>query len=76
MGRPVRWRAELSWISNDYDGALAEARRTGPPRHRWTSRDYTCTNCRWMEANMFPRPEVRRELNRYVRGAPTTDGDL
>lgn len=36
---------------------------------------YTCTNCRWMEANMFPRADVRRELDRYVRVRLYTDGD-
>ncbi len=65
---------ELPWIVNDYDGALAAARQekklllidfTG----------YTCTNCRWMEANMFPRPDVRRELERYVRVRLYTDGE-
>ena len=65
---------ELSWISNDYDGALAEARRTGR-RVVVDFTGYTCTNCRWMEANMFPRPEVRRELDRYVRVRLYTDGD-
>ena len=23
---------------------------------------YTCTNCRWMEANMFVLPEVKAEM--------------
>ena len=35
---------------------------------------YTCTNCRWMEANMFPRPDVARELARFVRVRLYTDG--
>jgi thiol:disulfide interchange protein DsbD len=35
---------------------------------------YTCTNCRWMEANMFPREAVRRELGRFVRVRLFTDG--
>jgi thiol:disulfide interchange protein DsbD len=35
---------------------------------------YTCTNCRWMEANMFPRPEVRARLGAFIRARLYTDG--
>ncbi len=35
---------------------------------------YTCTNCRWMEANMFPKTEVSHELARFVRVRLYTDG--
>jgi thiol:disulfide interchange protein DsbD len=64
---------ELAWLTNDYDGAIAEARRQDRPiLVDFTG--YTCTNCRWMEANMFPRPEVTRELARYVRVRLYTDG--
>jgi thiol:disulfide interchange protein DsbD len=64
---------ELSWIVNDYQAALAQARLTGRPMVvDFTG--YTCTNCRWMEANMFPHPDVRRELARYVRVRLYTDG--
>jgi thiol:disulfide interchange protein DsbD len=65
---------ELSWIVNDYDQALTTAARD----QRLLLIDftgYTCTNCRWMEANMFPRPEVRAELERFVRVRLYTDGD-
>lgn len=64
---------ELTWILNDYPGALARART----EHKLVLIDftgYTCTNCRWMEANMFPRDEVRRELDRFVRVRLFTDG--
>ena len=64
---------ELSWILNDYEGALAQARA----QHKLVLIDftgYTCTNCRWMEANMFPRAEVRRQLDRFVRVRLFTDG--
>ena len=65
--------SELRWIINDYDAALAEARQSGRPvLIDFTG--YTCTNCRWMEANMFPRPEVSRELARYIRLRLYTDG--
>jgi thiol:disulfide interchange protein DsbD len=64
---------DLPWMLNDYDGALARAKL----ENRLVMIDftgYTCTNCRWMEANMFPRPEVRRELEQYVRVRLYTDG--
>jgi len=65
--------AELSWIVNDYDAALAAARRQNRPL-LVDFTGYTCTNCRWMEANMFPKPEVKQELDRYVRARLYTDG--
>lgn len=64
---------EPEWIVNDYDKALAEAKsQRRPLLIDFTG--YTCTNCRWMEANMFPRPEVAVELARYVRVRLYTDG--
>jgi thiol:disulfide interchange protein DsbD len=64
---------ELSWIVNDFDEALGVAAASGQPiLIDFTG--YTCTNCRWMEANMFTRPEVERELARYVRVRLYTDG--
>jgi thiol:disulfide interchange protein len=64
---------ELGWHTNDYDAALIEAKlQDRPILIDFTG--YTCTNCRWMEANMFPRPEVARELARYVRLKLYTDG--
>ncbi len=63
----------LAWWLNDYDGALAQARSQGRPLFvDFTG--YTCTNCRWMEANMFPRPEVHALLDRYVLVRLYTDG--
>jgi thiol:disulfide interchange protein DsbD len=64
---------ELAWRVNDYEGALAEARATGRPvLIDFTG--YTCTNCRWMEANMFPRDDVRRALGEFTRVRLFTDG--
>jgi len=58
---------------DDLDGALAEARASGKLVFiDFTG--YTCTNCRWMEANMFPRPEVRDRLAGFVRARLYTDG--
>ena len=64
---------ELSWMLNDYRGALAiAAREQRPILIDFTG--YTCTNCRWMEANMFPRADVKRTLDRFVRVRLYTDG--
>jgi len=35
---------------------------------------YTCTNCRWMEANIFSLPEVEDLLDRFVLVRLYTDG--
>jgi thiol:disulfide interchange protein DsbD len=35
---------------------------------------YACTNCHWMKANMFPRPEVAAALNEFVLVELYTDG--
>ena len=64
---------DLTWILNDYAGALKQAQQERK-RVFVDFTGYTCTNCRWMEANMFPRPEVRRELQQYVRVRLYTDG--
>jgi thiol:disulfide interchange protein DsbD len=65
---------ELAWITNDYEGALTQARR----ENKLVLIDftgYTCTNCRWMEANMFPKDEVRRVMEQFVRVRLYTDGE-
>lgn len=33
----------------------------------------TCTNCRWMEKNMFPSPKVKEQLEKMVRVKLWTD---
>ena len=65
---------ELPWIMNDFEQALARARQEQKPVFvDFTG--YTCTNCRWMEANMFTRPEVQNELRGYVLVRLYTDGE-
>jgi thiol:disulfide interchange protein DsbD len=66
--------AELDWHLNDLPAALAIARQ----QHRRVFIDftgYTCTNCRWMESNIFSRPEIKVAMNRYVLARLYTDGD-
>ena len=65
---------ELTWITNDYQGALAKAKAENK-RVFVDFTGYTCTNCRWMEANMFTRPEVKAEMEKYVLVSLYTDGE-
>jgi len=66
--------AELTWILNDYSAALTQAKQQNKQIFiDFTG--YTCTNCRWMEANVFPKPEVKSELDKFVRVRLYTDGD-
>jgi len=65
---------ELAWITNDYAAAVKQAKDENKNIFiDFTG--YTCTNCRWMEANMFPQPAIRTELERYVRVKLFTDGE-
>jgi thiol:disulfide interchange protein DsbD len=66
--------AELHWRLNDLPAALALAKQ----QNRRVFIDftgYTCTNCRWMESNMFTRPEIKAAMNRFVLARLYTDGD-
>lgn len=65
---------ELHWITNNFQQALNDAKA----QNKLVFVDftgYTCTNCRWMEANMFPRPEIKAEMEKYVLASLYTDGD-
>ena len=56
-----------------YDMALGQARLQNRPVFvDFTG--YTCTNCRWMEENIFTLPEVKNQLARFVRVELYTDG--
>jgi thiol:disulfide interchange protein len=67
---PLNWRE----YENNFDGAMTRAKAdkklvfvdfTG----------YTCTNCRWMEANIFTRREVEDQLGKFVLARLYTDGE-
>lgn len=64
---------EPAWFTDDLDGARAEAAAVGKPLFvDFTG--YTCTNCRAMEANVFPAPEVAPVLaGDFVRAKLYTD---
>ncbi len=60
MGRAGAMESDLPW-HEDIDAAFASARLSGKPVFiEFTG--YTCTNCRDMEANVFPRTEVASRL--------------
>jgi thiol:disulfide interchange protein DsbD len=70
----TKQHADADWILNDYNGAMEAAKR----ENKLVFVDftgYTCTNCRWMESNMFPRPEVTKEMDKFIRVRLYTDGD-
>jgi len=66
--------AEFPWHTDDIDAAFSEAReRNVPVFVDFTG--YTCTNCREMEATVFPKPEVAGQLrNDFVLLRLYTDG--
>jgi len=66
-------RQGLHWMKNQYPEALARARREGKPL-LVSFTGYACTNCQWMKANMFTRPEVAAALERFVLLELYTDG--
>jgi thiol:disulfide interchange protein len=66
--------ASLAWRLNDYPAALALAKQQGK-RVFIDFTGYTCTNCRWMEANIFTRPDVKAALGQFVLSRLFTDGD-
>jgi len=60
------------WLDNFAEGLVAAKQQNKPIFLDFTG--YTCTNCRWMEANIFPRREVRELLDRFVLVRLYTDG--
>lgn len=66
--------AELKFIKNDLKKALEVAKKENK-KVFVDFTGYTCTNCRWMEANMFPNPAVFAEMEKYVLVSLYTDGE-
>lgn len=63
--------AEENWFS-DYNTALAESKKTGKPLFiDFTG--FTCTNCRWMERNMFPKQQVAGLMDQMIKVRLYTD---
>ncbi|MBI1761510.1 MAG: thioredoxin family protein [Acidobacteria bacterium] len=60
-----------AWLES-YDAAVTKAKAESKPVFlNFTG--VTCTNCRWMEKNMFPDPAVRKELEKFVLAELYTD---
>jgi thiol:disulfide interchange protein len=65
-------KEELVWINNDLEKALTQAKAENK-RVFIDFTGYTCTNCRWMEANVFPKKEVEAEMSKFVLARLYTD---
>ncbi len=59
------------WLE-DYEQAIQQARVANKPLFiNFTG--ITCTNCRWMEKNMFTDPQVKKELEQFALAKLFTD---
>ena len=65
--------SELTWMKNQYKEAREQARAEGK-LVLVTFTGYACTNCHWMKANMFPRPEINQATKNLVLVELYTDG--
>lgn len=61
------------WLKNQYDEALARAKQENK-LVLVTFTGYACTNCHWMKANMFPRPEIASVVKDMILVELYTDG--
>jgi thiol:disulfide interchange protein DsbD len=62
---------QIHWLDS-YDEAVAQAKTAGKPIFiNFTG--VNCSNCRWMERNMLPQPEVKSALDKYVTVELYTD---
>jgi thiol-disulfide isomerase/thioredoxin len=65
--------AALPWVENDLQGAFAKAKAEGK-RVLVNFTGYACTNCHWMKANMFTKPEIGGVMQNMVLVDLYTDG--
>jgi thiol:disulfide interchange protein len=64
---------DLAWNENDLAGAFAQAKAQGKTvLVNFTG--YACTNCHWMKANMFTKPEIAGVMKNMVLVDLYTDG--
>ena len=66
-------QANSRWVKNDLDAALALAKAQNKPLLINFS-GYACTNCRLMENDVLPSPQVVRALDSFVPVELFTDG--
>jgi thiol:disulfide interchange protein len=65
--------ARPAWMKNQYHEALDLARQ----QNKFVLVNFTgyaCTNCKWMDANMFTKPEISAALHELVPVELFTDG--
>ena len=62
-----------SWMKNGYKEALDQARQQNK-LVLVSFTGYACTNCHWMKANMWPRPEIAEAMKDLVLVELYTDG--
>lgn len=62
-----------AWLKDDYAGALAKAAAENK-KVLISFTGYSCTNCKWMKTNMFPRPSIATLVGEYVVVELYTDG--
>lgn len=73
LGGPQKQQNTGLYFKNQLPAALAAAHA----QNKLVLVDFTgyaCTNCHWMKANMFTRPEIRAALDRLVVVDLYTDG--
>ncbi len=63
----------LQWMKNDYRAALDRGRQENK-LVLVTFTGYACSNCHWMKANLFPRPEIADIAKDLVLVELYTDG--
>ena len=64
---------DLAWVENDLPSAFAAAKAQGKTvLVNFTG--YACTNCHWMKANMFTKPEIAGVMKNMVLVDLYTDG--
>jgi len=61
------------WLKDDYAGALAKAKAENK-NVLISFTGYSCTNCKWMKTNMFPRENIAGLLDQFVIVELYTDG--
>jgi thiol:disulfide interchange protein len=66
-------KSELNFQKNNYKEALIQAKAENK-RVFLDFTGYTCTNCKWMKTNMFPKPAVTAELKNFILVELYTDG--
>ncbi len=64
---------QLAWVENDLTGAFSQA-KSGNKYVLVNFTGYACTNCHWMKANMFTKPEIAGVMKNMVLVDLYTDG--